>query len=264
MDDAMLHWALGQVRANALHAASGADGYGGIGTLGERTLHATMKYCFEPDPRFHEIPVEGFVTDIARPSGMVEIQTGSLYPLARKLPVLLRHGPVTVVHPLSVEKWVRWVDPATGEVTPPRRSPRPDRPSDALPELFWVRGLLAEPGLRICLVRLAVEDYRLKNGRGPDGKKGGARYERIPTAYLGQLTLCGPQDCAALLPEGLPPVFTAAEFAAASRLRGRRCSAALKLLNDCGILAHTGEKRGRAQLWQCLPAEASVGGAPNA
>ena len=34
--------------------------------------------------------VEGFVADIARPSGMVEIQTGSLYPLARKLPVLLR------------------------------------------------------------------------------------------------------------------------------------------------------------------------------
>lgn len=255
----LLQWALVQVRQGVPGAQmprSGPDlpgrrapAAGGIGTLGERTLHAALKYCYEPDARFHEIPMQGFVADIARADGVTEIQTGSFYPLRKKLPALLEKGPVTVVHPLAAQKRVIWVDPETGELSAPRKSPRPDRPSDVLPELFWLLEWLHEPGLHIELPLLVIDEYKLKDGFGAEGKRHATRYERIPTGWLGSVTLWEPDDYTALLPPGLPAVFTAAEFAKAVRLRGRRASAAMKVLSGHGIIARTGERRGRAYVY---------------
>lgn len=45
----------------------------GIGTLGEQTLHAVIKYLLEPDPSCHEKRIGSFVADIARADGIVEI-----------------------------------------------------------------------------------------------------------------------------------------------------------------------------------------------
>ena len=58
----------------------------GIGTLGERSLHAVLKYWIEPDERRHEVKLPcGLVADIYDGERVVEIQTGSLYQLRGKL-----------------------------------------------------------------------------------------------------------------------------------------------------------------------------------
>ena len=269
MDNGLLQWALARVREGVPAAACEADAAngaaalpepaipgrrapaaGGIGTLGERTLHAALKYCYEPDDRYHEIPMAGFVADIARPDTVIEIQTGGFYPLRKKLPALLACGPVRVVHPLAAQKRVIWVDPETGELSDPRKSPRPDRLSDVLPELFWLLDVLDEPGLQFEFPLLAIDEYKLKDGTGAEGKKHATRYERIPTGWLGSLVLTGPEDAAALLPPGLPAAFTASVFAKAARLKGRRASAALKTLLALGAVRRTGEKQGRAYLYE--------------
>lgn len=255
----LLQWALARVREGLPGAAAPqapavpggrAPAAGGIGTLGERTLHAALKFCYEPDDRFHEIPLEGFVADIARADGVIEIQTGGFYPLRKKLPALLARGPVKVVHPLAAQKRIVWVDPDTGELSQPRTSPRPDRLSDVLPELFWLLPLLEEPGLQFEFPLLAMDEYKLKDGVGADRKKHATRYERIPTGWLGSGSLTEPAELAALVPQSLPPFFTAAEFAKAVRLRGRRASAALRVLLAAGAVHRTGEKRGRAYLYE--------------
>ncbi len=247
MDNELLHWALQRARQDA----AARSGYTGIGTLGERTLHAALKYAFEPDDFFHEKKLDGFVADIARSDGIIEIQTGSFYPLTRKVETFLQHGPVTVVHPLALQKQVIWLDPDSGEASLPRKSPRPQRPVDALPQLYWLRHLFGQPGLSICLVLLAVDEYRLKNGRGPDGKKGGVRFERIPTAYLGQITLTDAADIPQLLPD-LPEIFTVPMLDRATRLKGRNAYNLRTLLCECGLICRTGEKKGNAYLWQRL------------
>ena len=256
----LLQWALARVRVGVPGAAAVPDGYavpgrrapaaGGIGTLGERTLHAALKYCYEPDDRFHEIPMQGFVADIARPDTVIEIQTGGFYPLRKKLPALLGCGPVKVVHPLAVQKRIVWVDPETGELSDPRRSPRPDAITDVLPELFWLLELLEEPGLCFELPLLAIDEYKLKDGVGADRKKHATRYERIPTGWLGSISLAEPADYAALMPPQLPQIFTAAECAKALKLRGRRASAALRVLQAVGAVRRTGGLRGRAYLYE--------------
>lgn len=81
-------------------------GMGGIGTLGERTLHMVLKRYFEPDESLHEIRVGGFVADIVRPNGIIEIQTRDFSKLRRKLAAFLELGPVTVVYPVP---WAGWL-----------------------------------------------------------------------------------------------------------------------------------------------------------
>ena len=91
----------------------------GIGTLGERSLHAVLKYWIEPDERRHEVKLPcGLVADIYDGERVVEIQTGSLYQLRGKLDRLLPFTPVTIVVPVVRKKTLVWLDPETGEATP--------------------------------------------------------------------------------------------------------------------------------------------------
>ena len=38
----------------------------GVGTLGEKSIHAVLKYYYIPDERFHEIPIDRFVADACK------------------------------------------------------------------------------------------------------------------------------------------------------------------------------------------------------
>ncbi len=247
MDNDLLAWALQRAQADL----AARSGYGGIGTLGERTLHAALKYAHEPDPAFHEIKLDGFVADIARPDGIIEIQTGSFYPLPRKLQAFLARGPVTVIHPLAVKKRLIWVDPDTGELSAPRHVSRPQRVADALAQLYWLRDLLEQPGLTVKLLLFEMDEYKLRCGRGPQGKKGAVRCQRMPTAFLEQITITGPEDLPPLLP-ALPESFTAPMLDKATGLRGRNAWRLQQLLVSCGLIRRTGQKQGNAYLWQRL------------
>lgn len=68
MDETRFKEALGRV----MHIA------GGIGTLGEKTLHSVLKYYFEPDASRHEVKVGGFVADILTEDGIIETRRASL------------------------------------------------------------------------------------------------------------------------------------------------------------------------------------------
>ena len=242
MDDETLRWALAQTRARQT---------GGIGTLGERTLHAALKYALEPDETYHEVKTEGFVADIARPGGIVEVQTGSFYPLQKKLSVFLRQGAVTVVYPIAAVKWIIWVDPETGELSAPHKSPRPQRVTDVLWQLYWLRGLLTSPeaeNLTVRVLSLEMREYRLQNGWGNDGKRGSQRCERVPDAVLDETVLDGPQAVARLLPQ-LPEPFTAAQLGRALRLSKLRTSNVLTLLQQLGLVQRVGKQK-NAYLYQ--------------
>ena len=73
----------------------------GIGTLGEKTLHAVLKDYFQEDTQFQEFTVDGYVADVVRGGEVVEIQTRDLYRLAPKISTFLVENRVTVVHPIA-------------------------------------------------------------------------------------------------------------------------------------------------------------------
>jgi len=216
---------------------------GGIGILSEKTLHATLKLWLDDNPAHHEQPLPcGSVADIFDGERVTEIQTAGFSAFRKKLERLLEHHPVTVVHPLVRRKWLRWVDPATGETGEPKRSPRTGSFTDGGRELIFLLPCLPHPNLTVRLVLLDVEEHRLTDGWGRDGKRGSHRVERYPLALVDTVILSCPADYRVLVPAGLPVPFTAAQFGKAAHLQGRNLSGTLKLLLQLGVL--TREKQG--------------------
>lgn len=232
----------------AIACAAAGTGVGGIGTLGEKKLHATLKWWLDEDSRHHEISLpEGLVADIFDGKTVTEIQTANFSTFRPKLARLLEQYPVTVVHPLVRKKWVTWIDPATGEVTRPHRSPRTGTFTDAGKELIYILPLLAHPHLAIRLVLVDVEERRLADGWSRDGKRGSHRLERVPLAMGEEITLTSLADYTALVPPTLPAIFTAKEFGKAAHLQGRKLTGTLKVLMETGGLRR--EKQGNTWLY---------------
>ncbi len=225
----------------------------GIGVLNERELHAFLKERCAPDPACREVRVGRYIADIVlpgengAPDSIVEIQTRGFSPLRAKLDVFLREHPVTVVYPVAAVKRIVWVNPETGEASPPRRSPKNAGPWEIFYELVRLRDLLSRPGLRFRTVLLELTETRSLCGWGNGGKRGSVCLSRAPGAVLGECEAGG--RFVSFLPPGLPPEFTLAQLAAAGRMSRTLAQRTLSVLRATGEAEYVG-RRGREKLWR--------------
>lgn len=243
-----------QFEAACRRVRAGREDGGGIGTLGEKTLHAVLKHYCEPDESCHEQKVGSLVADIYNGTDIMEIQTRSFEKLWKKLPRLLEAGPVTVVYPIPATKWLIWVDPDTGECTPKRKSPKRGSPVDIYYELYKIRAFLPRQDLQLRLVFLDMEEYRLQNGWGNGGKRGSTRQERVPLALREEVWLSGRHGWDALLPDNLPEAFTSRDYAKAAHTRLPNAQRGLNILRGVGAIEQDG-KQGRLLLYRRAPAD---------
>ena len=226
-----------------------------IGVLKEKPLHAILKWWLDDNPAHHEISLScGKVADIFDGTAVTEVQTGSFSPLRKKLEVLLPDYPVTVVHPVVRRKYLRWVDPDTGEISPPRKSPRVGSFADGGKELIYLLPLLGHPHLTVRLVLIDAEEQRLADGWGNGGKRGSHRAVLLPLSVEDTLDLRCAADYAALIPAALPAAFTAQQFGKAAKMQGRNLQGTLKVLLDRGVIARTG-KEGNAFIYERMSNE---------
>lgn len=226
----------------------------GIGTLGEKTLHAVLKYYFEPYEDSHETKIGVYVADIVGEHGIIEIQTGSFDRLRKKLDVFLSVATVTVVYPIPRSKWLLWIDSDTGEISDRRKSPKTGTPCDAFYELYKIKSLLVHPSLRLLLVLVDIEEYRRLDGWSKDKKKGSTRYERIPVALVEEVEINCVDDYIRMLPKGLAAQFTVKDFKKASRLSPRAAGTALNVLRSVGAVKCVG-KQGNAFVYERVVGE---------
>jgi hypothetical protein len=226
-----------------------ANRAGGIGTLGEKALHAIVKSYLEPDQARHEQKLGPYVVDILTKGQVIEIQTRQFGKLRPKLDALLPDYPMTLVLPIPARKWLLWVDPASGEIRPPRLSPRRGSWQDAFAELVRIKPYLNHPNLSVLLLLIDLEEYRLLNGWSTDRKRGAWRHDRLPLRLVESLRIEGPADFANLLPPGLPERFTSADYAKAAAIRRNRAQTALNVLKTLGLVLVCG-KQGRMTLYR--------------
>ena len=222
----------------AVQAAGRVDQ--GVGTLGEKTLHAVLKRMIEPDVSRHEVKLGRYAADVLNERGVFEIQTRNLHKLKPKLTTLLPYYPVTVVVPIVETKWLLTLDPETGELKDRRKSPKRGKAAALLPDLAYLKSLLTDPNLSFLLVRLEGEELRkpVSNRRRPV-----TPLEFAPTRFLGTIRLKTRADYAALLPPDLPETFTARELGKALGLSAGQSSAAANVLCHMGAIALTGRRR---------------------
>lgn len=222
----------------------------GIGTYGEKCLHAILKYYFEPDDSLHEIPVNGFIADIQNQHGIFEIQTRNFDKLRKKAAVFLDQRPLTVVYPIIHQKWLCWIDEQTGTVSPKRKSPKTGTVYDAAKELYKIKPLLAHPNLTLCLIFLDAVEYRLLNGWSADKKKGSTRSQIVPSAFYRTVSFNTSNEYRnVFIPAEIPHPFTAKEVAMVTRARINQVRLLMTCLTSVGAIQKVG-KRGREYIYQ--------------
>lgn len=221
----------------------------GIGVQTERTLHQTLKRYVEPNTAYHEVPCGSYIADVLRDGQIYEIQTKDLYRIARKLEYYLAEGyRVTVVLPLMCRRFLRWVDPTTGEVSAPRRISRSASMQDVFVELYGIRDLLGSEGLTFRVLALAVEELKRLDGYGPDKKKGATRIDRRICEVLSEVSVEKMAQLRVFLPEIEKSPFTVKDYAAAAKCGVSVAATALRMLTLFGITERVG-KQGNAYLY---------------
>ena len=218
----------------------------GIGTLGERSLHAALKYYYEPLEDFHEIEVGRFVADIKRGDKITEIQTQGFDKLRRKLALFLQEYEVTVVFPVAHVKYIEWVDEKTGELKKQRKSPKRGSCYDTFWELYKIKQYLSHPNLKLRIILLEVTERRFEN---PKNRKGYSRLDTLPHSVSGEMALNKAGDYVKLIPATLEVEFTTQDFAKAAGINDRHAWSALNILQHVGVVENVG-KRGRGNLYR--------------
>ena len=135
------------------------DGYDGIGTLGEKQMHAAIKRFICPDTSKHEVKIDRksdqeaqgsktrrFVADILDGKNVYEIQTGSFAPLVKKIKWILENTDynVTVIHPIAESKWVNIIGDDCN-ISRRYKSPQKGKIEDLASELFYIRDFISCP-----------------------------------------------------------------------------------------------------------------------
>ncbi len=221
----------------------------GIGTLGEKTIHAVLKNYYAPDCEMQEIPIENFVADIFTGTEIIEIQTRSFNVMRRKLDTFLKQYPVTIVHPIPRIKWVSWIDEETGEASPKRKSPKKGNPYQAFVELYKIRPFLKNENLHFKFALIDMEEYRLLNGWSRDKKRGSERFDRIPLEFVEEVCIDRREDYMQFVPFDLPEPFTSREFAKYAKIPMRLANVVLLILTDLSVVTRVG-KQGNCYLYE--------------
>ena len=221
----------------------------GIGTLGEKTIHAVLKNYYAPDCEMQEIPIENFVADIFTGTEIIEIQTRSFNVMRRKLDTFLKQYPVTIVHPIPCIKWVSWIDEETGEASPKRKSPKKGNPYQAFVELYKIRPFLKNENLHFKFALIDMEEYRLLNGWSRDKKRGSERFDRIPLEFVEEVCIDRREDYMQFVPFDLPEPFTSREFAKCAKIPMRLANVVLLILTDLSVVTRVG-KQGNCYLYE--------------
>ena len=220
-----------------------------IGLLREKILHRALKeYYISLYPEaIPEEKVGSYSADLFLPgkNTIIEIQTGSFYPLKKKIAYYLDNTDcnIIVAHPMPAVKYLFWIDERDGSVSSPRKSPKKATARDALKEIFWLGERIGDPRLSFDLILMELEEYRFLCGYSADRKRGSERYEYVPIRLLERLCLCGKDDIRALFPQ-LPERFCQKDISRAFRQKGRAVSHLARLAVLCGLSEEDG-KEGR-------------------
>lgn len=216
-----------------------------IGTLGEKSLHLILKYTFEPSEEYHEIKIGRFYADIKNKNGVTEIHTRNFNTLRKKLDVFLNEGRVRIIYPIPREKQLIWIEPESGEITSPRKSPKTGSYFDCFRELYKIKAYLDNENLTFTPLLLDVIEYRNLNGWSNDRKKGSSRFDRIPTRLVDFIDITGKDEYKKLIPLELNDQFTVKDFAKAAKISENSASKAVNILKHLGVISLDG-KNGRA------------------
>jgi len=213
-----------------------------IGTLNEKPLHASLKqWISEPGDEF-EVRIGRFVVDIVRGPLLIEVQTGSTFPLKRKLQALLKYHAVHLVIPIARQKTITTIDDA-GSVIGSRQSPKHGELLDVFHELTSLRDLLGDANFSIEALLIHVDEVRRPRTTRKRRWRDWEVQERRLVEVFDHVTFHHPGDYLAAVPSTLEEPFTTADLAKATHRPRRVAQRIAYCLREMGALAVVDRKR---------------------
>lgn len=213
-----------------------------IGTLNEKPLHSSLKqWISEPGDKF-EVRIGRFVADIVRGPLLIEIQTGSTFPLKRKLHALLKHHAVRLVIPIARQKTITTID-EVGHVTGSRKSPKRGELLDVFDPLVNLRELLGDANFSIEALLIHVEEIRRPRTTRKRRWRDWEVHERRLIEVFDHVSFHHPGDFLAAIPSTLEEPFTTADLARATGRPRRIAQRIAYCLREMGALAVVDRKR---------------------
>ena len=223
---------------------------GGIGTLSEKTIHSTLKFHYAPDEKYHEIPIGSYVADICVDGEITEIQTRQFNVMRDKLNAFLPEHEVTIVHPVARDKWLRYINPLTGEISERKKSPKKGSIYSIMPELYKIKPFLLNPHLHFTVCLLEVEETRFLNPKGPNPKRGTVRNDGTPLQIYSEYSFDLESGYEQFLPPNLPTPFTSADLKSLAHISLDLSVVTLNILTHVGLVRRIG-KKGKSYLYEC-------------
>lgn len=236
--------------------------YEGIGTLGEKQMHAAIKRFICPDESKHEIKLDKpkddadgktkarrFVADVLDGKNVYEIQTGSFGPLVKKIQWILDNTDynITVIHPIAETKWVNLLGD-DGNISRRYKSPKREKLEDIASEIYYLRDFISCPRFSLVILMLEAEQYKKNVEKNKKRRAKYEKYELIPMNLLRAHIFYGVEDYKYFLPESLGNTFTVKEYSKATGIRGMDAYSIVHTLCYLGLCREDG-KSGRATLY---------------
>ncbi len=222
-----------------------------IGLLSEKTMHAVIKrYLEKGHEQYAEQKIGKYHADLFHDGEIAEIQTRQFGRLRDKLAFFLPDYPVTVVYPIPKERSVSWIDPKTGDISKPRKSPKRGKATDVFYELYQIREFMTHENFHLKLLLVNVCDYRMLSNSVKNPKKGSVRYERLPIELCDEIDIDRPCDYFQIVPY-LEGEFTCKDFASAAKMDVDSARVAINLLMPLGLTELCG-KDGKKYLYRFL------------
>ncbi len=227
----------------------------GIGTLGEKQMHAVIKRFVCSDKSRHEIKIDGtegciskktetkkrgFVADILNGDTVYEIQTGSFAPLRDKIKWILENTTykLTLIHPIAKELWIRYIDSDSGSIGQRRKSPKKGSLNDLISDLYYIREFIGSPRFSLVILFIEADSYKKKTAIGRRVRS--SKYELIPNALLSAHIFKNRDDYKVFIPDTLPEQFTVKSYSEKSEIFGIDAYSIVKTLvyldffEECG------------------------------
>jgi hypothetical protein len=179
-----------------------------IGTLKERSLHASLKQLYMTGDAKAEVEIDGYVVDIVRHGLLIEVQTKNFAKIKSKLFALMKKYPVRLVYPIPSEKWVVRQSPDGSQEIGRRRSPKRMSHVDIFDELIRFPNFIAHNNFSLEVILIREEEIRRKDGKGSWRRRGWSIVDRRLIEVVERSVYETPSDFLELIPTELEKPFT--------------------------------------------------------
>ncbi|GHV58510.1 hypothetical protein AGMMS49579_26120 [Spirochaetia bacterium] len=213
-----------------------------IGTRKESSLHNALKFRYAGIAGETEKSVGDYVCDGLTEDGeIIEVQTGSFGPLRQKARELAALGPVRIIHPIIINKYIETLD-ETGQPIRKRKSPRKGSEWDLFKNLLYAPELAKARGVCIELALIDVLERRKEDGKGSWRRKGASISGRELAGWHSSVSLGSAKDYHRFLPFTSKEEFTTRDLAKKAQISTNLAGKTLYVLTKIGIVERTGKK----------------------